>query len=159
MLEITGILRVFSSSLFFVHTFEFPLSTVDFRLFSLSNPCDVKDSISQVLGLVVVLMVALFLVSVLLIGFDLTELVSGLAPSFPPKGGGVTALAMVSTTAIPFTSFLASAVADGFTLRLCAALCRQPCAWKEFEGSLGQCGGSTQAETSRQIVSMRTYTN
>lgn len=50
------------------------------------------------------------------IGFTAQAFGEGLLPNFPPNGGGVTALSMVSTTALPFNCFLASAAAEGFTL-------------------------------------------
>ena len=74
------------------------------------------DLVSRVLGSVVIFMVCLFMVSVLEIGVDAKSFGSGLVPNFPPDGGSVTALAMVSTTAIPFNCFLASTAAEGFDL-------------------------------------------
>lgn len=72
--------------------------------------------------------------SYLQVGFTGQAFGEGLIPNFPSDGGGVTALSMVSTTAIPFNCFLASAAAEGYTmqemrrgiacrLRLCVVYC------------------------------------
>ena len=74
------------------------------------------DLVSRVLGSVVIFMVFLFMISVLAVGVDAESFGNGLVPNFPPDGGSVTALAMVSTTAIPFNCFLASTAAEGFDL-------------------------------------------
>lgn len=78
--------------------------------------CGDVDLVSRVLGTVVIFMVFLFLASVVSIGIEGPALGRGLVPNFPPDGGSVTALSMVSTTAIPFNCFLASSAAEGFEL-------------------------------------------
>ena len=68
------------------------------------------DSISTVLGVVVLMMVLIFAVAVAEVGTNPAEFVAGFVPSVP-QGAGVVVLSLIATTALPFNIFLASSMA------------------------------------------------
>jgi len=74
------------------------------------------DDISKGLGLVVVLMTAVFASAAAQIGVEPETILYGMIPTVP-KGAGVLALSVIGTTAIPFNLFLASAIAKGNTVK------------------------------------------
>jgi Mn2+/Fe2+ NRAMP family transporter len=73
------------------------------------------DTISMALGVVVILMVAIFAFAVEEIGVDAEGFFAGFAPSVP-SGAGVVVLSLIATTALPFNIFLASSMSDGYTI-------------------------------------------
>ena len=74
------------------------------------------DEISQGLGIVVVLMTAVFASAAAQIGVEPESILYGMIPTVP-NGAGVLALSVIGTTAIPFNLFLAASIAEGNTIK------------------------------------------